>query len=69
MRVLLINEVFGTTSTGKICAQIAEQMEAEGHEVKVAFGRWPDVPEKYQPSRLAFSILMDLVPRGQPGSF
>lgn len=48
MRVLLINEVFGTTSTGKICAQIAEQMEAEGHEVKVAFGRWPDVPEKYQ---------------------
>lgn len=48
MRVLLINEVFGTTSTGKICAQIAEQMEAEGHEVKVAFGRWLDVPEKYQ---------------------
>lgn len=48
MRVLLINEVFGTTSTGKICAQIAEQMEAKGHEVKVAFGRWPDVPEKYQ---------------------
>ena len=48
MRVLLINEVFGTTSTGKICAQIAEQMEAEGHEVKVAFGRWPAVPEKYQ---------------------
>lgn len=48
MRVLLINEVFGTTSTGKICAQIAEQLEAEGHEVKVAFGRWPDVPEKYQ---------------------
>lgn len=48
MRVLLINEVFGTTSTGKICAQIAEQMEAEGNEVKVAYGRWANVPEKYQ---------------------
>lgn len=48
MRVLLINEVFGTTSTGKICAQIAEEMDAEGHEVKVAFGRWPNVPERYQ---------------------
>lgn len=48
MRVLLINEVFGTTSTGKICAQIAEQLEMEGNEVKVAYGRWADVPEKYQ---------------------
>ena len=48
MKVLLINEVFGTTSTGKICAQIAEKMEKEGHEVKVAFGRWASVPEQYQ---------------------
>ena len=48
MRVLLINEVFGTTSTGKICAQIAEKIESEGAEVKVAFGRWASVPEKYK---------------------
>lgn len=48
MKVLLINEVFGTTSTGKICAQIARQMESDGHEVKVAFGRWADVPEEYR---------------------
>lgn len=48
MRVLIINEVFGTTSTGKICAQIAEQMEQEGHEVKVAYGRWKNVPTKYK---------------------
>lgn len=48
MRVLLINEVFGTTSTGKICAQIAEQLETEGCEVKVAYGRWAEVPKKYQ---------------------
>lgn len=58
MRVLLINEVFGTTSTGKICAQIAEKLEAEGHEVKVAYGRWADVPEKYQ--RFAHYIGSDI---------
>ena len=61
MRVLLINEVFGTTSTGKICAQIAEQMEAEGHEVKVAFGRWPDVPEKYQRYYINVEMLFDWI--------
>ena len=54
MKILLINEVLGTTSTGKICAQIAEQLEAAGNEVKVAYGRWPEVPEKYQ--RFAYYI-------------
>lgn len=48
MKVLLINEVFGTTSTGKICARIAEDYAADGCEVKAAFGRWADVPEKYR---------------------
>lgn len=48
MKILLINEVFGTTSTGKICAQIAEEMEAKGNEVRVAYGRWKNVPTKYQ---------------------
>ncbi len=58
MRVLIINEVFGTTSTGKICAQIAEQLEQEGHEVKAAYGRWKDVPAKYK--RFAHYIGSDL---------
>lgn len=57
MRILLINEVFGTTSTGKICAQIAEQYEKEGHTVKVAYGRWGEVPEKYK--RFAYRIGSD----------
>lgn len=48
MRVLLINEVLGTTSTGKICGEIAERLIAQGHEVRVAYGRWKSVPEKYQ---------------------
>ena len=58
MRILLINEVLGTTSTGKISAQIAEQLEMEGNEVKVAFGRWASVPEKYK--RFAYYIGSDV---------
>lgn len=48
MRVLIINEVCGYTSTGKICAQIAENYEAEGHTVKIAYGRSPYVPDEYK---------------------
>lgn len=48
MRVLLINEVCGYTSTGKICGEIADELTGEGHEVKIAYGRSSYVPEKYQ---------------------
>lgn len=48
MRVLIINEVCGYTSTGKICAQIAENYEEEGHTVKIAYGRSPYVPDEYK---------------------
>lgn len=45
MRVLIINEVCGTGSTGKICASLAEQFLIQGDEVKVAYGRLNDIPE------------------------
>ena len=48
MRVLLINAVCGTGSTGKICAAIAQQYEQEGHEAKIAYGRDGFVPEAFQ---------------------
>lgn len=48
MKVLLINAVCGTGSTGKICAEIARKYEAEGHEVKIAYGRHAFVPEDCQ---------------------
>lgn len=48
MRILLINEVCGYTSTGRICGEIADELSAEGHEVKIAYGRSSYVPEKYQ---------------------
>ena len=48
MRVLFINAVCGTGSTGKITGELAESYEREGHEVKIAYGRFGYVPEKYK---------------------
>ena len=48
MKVLFINSVCGTGSTGKICAELADKFENEGHKVKIAYGRDGFVPEKYQ---------------------
>lgn len=47
MKVLQINSVCGIRSTGRICTDIAEVLENEGHECKIAYGR-ETVPEKYQ---------------------
>ncbi len=47
MRILMINSVCGIGSTGRICTDLAEELEAQGHEVKIAYGR-ESVPEKYQ---------------------
>ncbi len=48
MRVLFINAVCGTGSTGKICAALAQQYEQEGHTAKIAYGRDGFVPEQFQ---------------------
>ena len=48
MRVLIINEYCGHTSTGKICAGIVDEYEQKGNEVRIAFGRDGFVPEKYK---------------------
>lgn len=48
MKVLIINEVCGYGSTGKICAKIAENYTLEGTEVKIAYGRNGIVPEEYK---------------------
>lgn len=47
MRILMINSVCGIRSTGRICTDLAEMLEKQGHEVKIAYGR-ESVPEKYQ---------------------
>lgn len=48
MRVLLINSVCGIGSTGRICTELAQEFEKDGHEVKIAYGRDDNVPEQYR---------------------
>ena len=48
MKYLLINSVCGFGSTGRICTEIADQLSSQGHEVKIAYGRMDNVPEKYR---------------------
>lgn len=48
MRVLFINSVCGIGSTGRICTDLAQKLEAEGHEVKIAYGRNGNVPDKFK---------------------
>lgn len=48
MKILMINEVCGHTSTGKICTDIAVRLEKSGHNVKIAYGRDNYVPKQYQ---------------------
>lgn len=57
MRVLMINVVCGIRSTGRICTDLATALEAQGHEVKIAYGR-ENVPEQYQ--KYAVKIGSDL---------
>lgn len=49
MKILMINTVCGVGSTGRICADIADFMQTEGHDCIVAYGRGraPERCEKY----------------------
>lgn len=48
MRVLLVNSVCGIGSTGRICTDLAQKFEKEGHEAKIAYGRDANVPEQFR---------------------
>lgn len=47
MKILIINVVCGIGSTGRICTDLAQEFEKDGHEAKIAYGRGK-VPEKYR---------------------
>lgn len=57
MKILMVNVVCGIRSTGRICTDLAIALEAQGHEVKIAYGR-EKVPEQFQ--RYAIHIGTDL---------
>ena len=59
MKVLMINSVCGIRSTGRICTDIAEELERLGHEVKIAYGR-DTVPEKYQKYAVKIGTNLDV---------
>lgn len=48
MKVLMINSVCGIGSTGRICTDLAQQLEHDGDEVKIAYGRDENVPEPFR---------------------
>ncbi len=43
----MINVVCGIRSTGRICTDLADALTAQGHTVKIAYGR-EEVPDKYK---------------------
>lgn len=47
MKILMINVVCGIRSTGRICTDLAAELEKQGHEVKIAYGR-EEMPAKFQ---------------------
>ncbi len=49
MKVLIVNSVCGVGSTGRICVSLAQELEAAGHTVRIAYGRGsaPDSAQKY----------------------
>ena len=48
MKILIINETCGIGSHGKICGELAEKFDKEGHIVKIAYGRSFYVPIQYK---------------------
>lgn len=48
MKYLFINSVCGIGSTGRICTDLAQELEARGNEVKIAYGRDDYVPNQYR---------------------
>lgn len=47
MKILLVDVVCGIRSVGRICTDLAEALEEQGHEVKIAYGR-ETLPEQFQ---------------------
>lgn len=63
MKVLMINSVCGIRSTGRICTDIADVLNAGGHVCKIAYGR-EQVPEKYKDISVQIGTTADVMLHG-----
>ena len=63
MKILMINVVCGVKSTGRICTDLAMQLEKQGHEVKIAYGR-DNIPSQYQRFAVRIGSNMDVKMHG-----
>ncbi len=59
MKILMINVVCGIRSTGRICTDLASALEAQGHEVKIAYGR-EKVPVQFQKYAVRIGSNLDI---------
>ena len=59
----MINVVCGIRSTGRICTDLATELEALGHEVKIAYGR-EEVPEQFQKYAVRIGTDFDVLTHG-----
>jgi len=63
MKILMINVVCGIRSTGRICTDLAQALELQGHEVKIAYGR-ENVPNQYQKYAIRIGTDLDVKVHG-----
>ena len=59
MKVLIINSVCGIRSTGRICTDLATDLDLKGHEVKIAYGR-ENVPDQYKKYAIRIGSELDI---------
>ena len=59
MKILMINVTCGTGSTGRICTDLAEVLERNGHNVKIAYGR-DNVPKKSEKYAIKIGNNLDI---------
>lgn len=60
MKALFINSVCGIRSTGRICTDLAKELEQQGYECKIAYGREEFVPVEFQKYAVRIGNNMDV---------
>jgi glycosyltransferase involved in cell wall biosynthesis len=60
-KLLIINHSCGVGSVGKICVEIAKHFEANGSQVKIAYGRVGYVPEEYKKYAIRIGGVPDIL--------